>query len=67
MVGKEGGGPASEYKSEKNVIIYGQTGGAVDFVLGRGTLVLLYVSIFKTLRILWRIQKWVKDTKKKAF
>ena len=41
--------------------------GAGDFFLGRwqGEIFFLpYVSMLKVLRILWRIQKWMKNTKK---
>ena len=31
---------------------------------GENVFVLPYVSMLKILRILWRIQKWVKNTKK---
>ena len=37
----------------------------IFFVASQGEIFLPYLSILKILRILWRIEKWVKNTKKK--
>ena len=66
-----GGGtppPLRTPKLSHGTVCFVGAGGAADFVLGirRGGnfFVPPHVSVLKILRILWRIQKWLKSTKR---